>query len=185
MYDRIVFLCVLRTMCTSAHFPHFLISYDEMIDYYNILQLPSRSVSFEEIKLQYRKLLLRYHPDKVLQRGESTLSPVNVDEELNLIGSSSKEAFPASNTFELIQKAWEILNDEVKKRKYDEELKQYDAIGSSAELVQLTEFDVIYEDEDSQSTIKLWKKSCRCGEDYEVYFLKNCCFSLRYDFDRS
>lgn len=157
-------------MCTSAHFPHFPSSFYEMIDYYNILQLPSRSVSFEEIKLQYRKLLLRFHPDKVLQRGESTLSAVNVNEELNVI-RSHKEALPPSNTFELIQKAWEILSDEEKKRKYDEDLKQYDAIGSSAELVQLTEFDVIYEDEDSQTTIKLWKKSCRCGEDYEVCFL--------------
>ena len=65
-----------------------------MPDYYEILGIESTATS-GQIKLAYRRLALKYHPDK---------NPLNQ---------------LAENKFIEIAKAYEILSDPVKKSKYD------------------------------------------------------------------
>ena len=66
-----------------------------MKDYYNILGV-NKSSNKEEIKTAYKKLALKYHPDK------------NID---------NKEE--AENKFKEISEAYEILSDDEKKNNYD------------------------------------------------------------------
>lgn len=65
------------------------------MDYYQILQI-NRKASKDEIKKAYKKLSRRYHPDNA--------------------GESGREMF------EKIQRAYEILGDELKRQAYDDEL---------------------------------------------------------------
>lgn len=67
-----------------------------MVDYYKVLGL-SRSASGSDIKKAYRRLALKWHPDK---------NPDNPDE--------------ASRKFKEISQAYEVLSDDKKKRLYDE-----------------------------------------------------------------
>lgn len=62
-----------------------------MIDYYSILEVP-KTASEEEIKKAYRKLALKYHPDKE---------------------TGDKEKF------QQIQEAYEVLSDPVRRRDHD------------------------------------------------------------------
>ncbi len=64
------------------------------IDYYEILEV-GRSASFEEIKKAYRKLALKYHPDR---------------------NPGDKEA---EEKFKLINEAYQVLSDEEKRALYD------------------------------------------------------------------
>ena len=66
-----------------------------MEDYYAILQV-SRSASTSTIRESYRRLALRFHPDK--NRNKS-----------------------ATSDFQRIVRAWEVLQDEVKRQDYDQE----------------------------------------------------------------
>ena len=70
-----------------------------MKDYYVILGVNTYSSS-EEIKKAYRKLSLKFHPDK----------------------NDGDEFF--TNRFKEIQEAYEILNDENKRKIYDQNLKE-------------------------------------------------------------
>ncbi|XP_012286364.1 dnaJ homolog subfamily B member 6 isoform X2 [Orussus abietinus] len=67
-----------------------------MVDYYSVLDI-SRTASSAEIKKAYRKLALRWHPDK---------NPDNPDE--------------ANKRFKEISEAYEVLIDERKRRVYDQ-----------------------------------------------------------------
>ena len=63
-----------------------------MVDYYNILELTRENATPDNIKKQYKKLALKYHPDR----------PNGDDEK-----------------FKKVSEAYEILSDENKKREYD------------------------------------------------------------------
>ena len=63
-----------------------------MADYYKILELTRENASPDNIKKQYKKLALKYHPDRPN-------------------GNSEK--------FKKVSEAYEILSDENKKRQYD------------------------------------------------------------------
>lgn len=67
-----------------------------MVDYYKILEV-NRSASNVEIKKAYRKLALKWHPDK---------NPENLDE--------------ANKRFKEISEAYEVLIDDRKRRVYDQ-----------------------------------------------------------------
>jgi DnaJ family protein B protein 6 len=67
-----------------------------MVDYYRVLGL-ERACSAQEIKKAYRKLALKWHPDK---------NPTNQDE--------------ANRKFKEISEAYEVLSDDKKRRIYDQ-----------------------------------------------------------------
>ncbi len=69
------------------------------LDYYEILEV-DRNASFEEIKKAYRKLALKYHPDR---------NPDNKE---------------AEEKFKLINEAYQVLSDEKKRTLYDRYGKQ-------------------------------------------------------------
>ncbi|XP_065145461.1 dnaJ homolog subfamily B member 6b isoform X1 [Paramisgurnus dabryanus] len=71
-----------------------------MEDYYQILGVP-RNASHDEIKKSYRKLALKWHPDK---------NPDNKEE--------------AEKRFKVISEAYEVLSDENKRSQYDRYGKQ-------------------------------------------------------------
>ena len=67
------------------------------MNYYEILDV-SRVATYEEIKAKYRKLALKYHPDR---------NPDNKE---------------AEEMFKQISEAYEVLGDKEKREKYDEEM---------------------------------------------------------------
>ena len=69
--------------------------YDYNKDYYHLLGV-ARDASAEEIKRAFRRLALRYHPDK---------NPDNARE--------------SEEKFKEINEAYEVLSDEQKRREYD------------------------------------------------------------------
>ncbi|KAL6436291.1 hypothetical protein ACFW04_004684 [Cataglyphis niger] len=71
-----------------------------MVDYYKVLEV-QRTVSSADIKKAYRKLALKWHPDK---------NPDNLEE--------------ANRRFKEISEAYEVLSDDVKRRTYDQRLYQ-------------------------------------------------------------
>lgn len=80
----------------------------EYKDYYKILGV-DKNASQEEIKKAYRKLAVKYHPDK------------------------NKDNKAAEEQFKLINEANDVLSDPEKRRKYDqlgENWKQYENMGS-------------------------------------------------------
>ncbi len=78
-----------------------------MIDYYHVLNCKSDS-SLEEIRKNYKKLALQFHPDK----------SDNCD----------------SQEFLLIQEAWNVLSDEEKRREFDAEIKSQYSLSTGAIL---------------------------------------------------
>ena len=64
-------------------------------DYYKILGLQSRGASEEDIKKAYRKMALKYHPDKNKSAG-------------------------AEEKFKEIAEAYEVLSDPKKRQVYDQ-----------------------------------------------------------------
>ena len=86
-------------------------------DYYKVLGI-ERSASLTDIKKSYRKLALKYHPDK------------------NQTNPSAKEEFIK------IQEAYEVLKDSEKKKKYDE---LYDLRKSGPKAKQSAAYENIYD----------------------------------------
>lgn len=71
-----------------------------MVDYYKVLEV-QRTATSGDIKKAYRKLALRWHPDK---------NPENLEE--------------ANKRFKEISEAYEVLSDDAKRRTYDQRLYQ-------------------------------------------------------------
>nr|XP_042913740.1 dnaJ homolog subfamily B member 2-like [Parasteatoda tepidariorum] len=74
-----------------------------MVDYYATLEL-SKSATTQEVKQAYKKLALKWHPDKNLDENEE-----------------------AERKFKEINEAYEVLSDEEKRKIYDKYGKDADA----------------------------------------------------------
>ena len=85
-------------------------------DYYKFLKLDS-SATKEEIKMSYRKLVQKYHPDK--------------------IGNNRFE-----NKFKEINEAYSFLNDEIKRKSYDQQL-DYHSSSTNSSLILIYIFVLI------------------------------------------
>jgi diphthamide biosynthesis protein 4 len=105
---------------------------------YDILEVDP-SLSTEEIRERYRKLCLRYHPDK-----RNSRAPLSED---------------AIKSFCEIQEAWEILRNPITRKEYDETLRQRDSLPLIYEEVDLD--DMLYSVTHSQ-----FSYPCRCGDQY-------------------
>lgn len=70
---------------------------NKLIDFYQVLGITNKESSIKEIKDAYMKLVVKYHPDK--QKPED------------------KEE--STQYFELLQKAWDVLGNEEKRKQYD------------------------------------------------------------------
>ena len=134
--------------------------YDLSVDHYEVLGLENSYCSEEEIKIAYRKLALKHHPDK--QANHSTT-----------------EREESSNLFTLIQTAWEILSDKDKRKVYDREWTKKQARGLHAEDVTLClhtkncnesthHVEEVLGDFQYDPNNEVWYKACRCGELYQV-----------------
>lgn len=92
-----------------------------------------KSMSFEELKENYRKLLVKLHPDKSI-----SLSTSDACAELN--------------------KAWNILKDPDSKKKYDEEMEQNN-IDTEVTIFETLNVN----DLDSNESDDTLSYRCRCG----------------------
>ncbi|KAK4328828.1 hypothetical protein Pmani_000770 [Petrolisthes manimaculis] len=85
-----------KTLQITTPTPPLLYKNSTMVDYYKILEV-NRSSSVAEIKKAYRRLALKWHPDK---------NPDNQDD--------------ATKKFKEISEAYEVLSDEKKRKIYDQ-----------------------------------------------------------------
>ena len=105
----VVLVCLLLALCAESDTKtppppgDNLIFFDENVDdYYTILGLDkNKPFTAREVKKAYRKLALKYHPDKNKKKDDKVLH----------------EKF--NKNFQLIAKAYETLSDEKKRDEYD------------------------------------------------------------------
>lgn len=140
-----------------------------MPDFYELLDV-SANASFEEIKCNYKQLILQCHPDKLQQLDDP-----------NLTAESTQ-----NGDFNAINAAWNTLKDPIKRKHYDAELLQlkfqtHSNIYAHVQLGEMQRIQVEIEDEDEaeadespelKSTDKgpatMWSYAynCRCGGQY-------------------
>jgi diphthamide biosynthesis protein 4 len=142
------------------------------MNHYDVLSV-IRSASLEDIKLNYRNLLLQYHPDKIQQNSlpNNQLSSLHLHNCLRF--------------YDQIQLAWKMLSDPLTRQEYDEELKRLENVGKNADIYYWNEnFTNREEDGFYEGTVQTekktsgeskesscWKKECRCGDEYIVRFV--------------
>lgn len=116
---------------------------------YEILGV-SESADAVKVKEAFRSLILRYHPDKSASRGSR--SDDDDDDDVDYVN--------------LIQKAYDILRDPIKRKQYDEELRlerQRNQNRLESAIV-IAKSDCVTEecnDDDDRSPILVYP--CRCG----------------------
>lgn len=115
----------------------------EQSNFYEVLRVKS-TATFEEIKKSYQQLILQYHPDKKnFEANDSSLDDNQI--------------------FIEIDRAWKILRDSEKRKKYDAEARQakYDDKPIIHETLRRADFDFDKE-------IKVYYRDCRCGGNYSI-----------------
>jgi len=111
--------------------------------YYAVLEC-DETVTVEELRRSYQRLILRYHPDKLA---------------VSASASSSTE-------FVRIQTAWETLRDATSRQQYDQQLKvqrERERVAVSDEIP-LCEFSV----EQRLDSARQYTYPCRCGMRFSI-----------------
>ncbi|XP_065055309.1 DPH4 homolog [Rhopilema esculentum] len=113
---------------------------DVEINYYDVLGV-DENASLDEMKTQYRKLLLKIHPDKQAQN----------DKSINTV------------KFLEVEEAWKILSDPKKRQ-------EYDALQKEKEIGQYAPFDleVNLDDMSFFEVSETYAIDCRCGGEYAI-----------------
>jgi len=91
----------------------------EGTDLYALLEV-SETATDEQIKKQYRKLSLQYHPDKVKARMQ--------EEGISSPDKEAKGLSDADMLFVKIQECYEVLSDQARRRQYDSTLEFDDSV---------------------------------------------------------
>ncbi|KAL7729053.1 hypothetical protein ACLKA6_019885 [Drosophila palustris] len=78
----------------------------------------STTATFDELKRNYKQLILQCHPDKLQQQQPHQQSEVTVN------SAESDPNRESDNNFNAINEAWNILKDPIKRKLYDAELLQ-------------------------------------------------------------
>lgn len=86
------------------------------VDLYALLEV-TENASAEQIKKQYRKLVLQHHPDKYKNEGDTSAAAGDVADDPSKKGVSEKDM-----VFIKIQEAYEVMSDPAKRRQYDSSL---------------------------------------------------------------
>lgn len=151
-----------------------------MATHYELLSV-SEDATHAEIKAAHRRKALQYHPDR--------FQPTSAARDDSVGNSGSKNATDLEEdqriqSFRQIQKAWECLRDEEKRREYDDSLKRIrerqKGTINKANVVKLCDMECelcdVEEDEndipgsitETSATQKLYSYQCRCGDVIEI-----------------
>ncbi|KAH8360051.1 hypothetical protein KR093_010409, partial [Drosophila rubida] len=96
-------------------------------NFYELLNVPA-TASFEELKRNYKQLILQCHPDKIQQQQQQEQLDQLQSEHRVEVAVNSNESDPNresdNNNFNAINEAWNTLKDPIKRKLYDAELLQ-------------------------------------------------------------
>ncbi|XP_030373657.1 DPH4 homolog [Scaptodrosophila lebanonensis] len=95
-----------------------------MRNFYELLNAPA-TATFDELKRNYKNLILQCHPDKLQQHGQkeervSTAPSIAV----NTSDPNLESSISSLSNFNAINEAWNTLKDPIKRKHYDAELLQ-------------------------------------------------------------
>lgn len=148
-------------------------------NFYDILKA-SPNATFEELKSNYKRLILQCHPDKLLQQQSSSSHLVQHENTDKLENDLNNHEFVA------ITEAWNCLKDPLKRKRYDAELllNKFHTHSNIYAHIQLKEMkkclttDVELErdydgeeqgmESDSGAPSYIYTYGCRCGGQYVV-----------------
>ena len=134
----------------------------------------------EQLKCSYRKLVLKYHPDKQKQMEESSsyitsdAFPRIVDGEPTDTHFLNRSA-DSQNAFHLIENAWSVLRDSETRAEYNATWTQYCLAQQwpIQETIHFSEFDATQGDDVSEvnemdRNYFTYVTDCRCGGIYSI-----------------
>lgn len=151
------------------------------LNFYELLNATT-TATFEELKRNYKQLILQCHPDKLQQQQQSRASAVK----LTVNSNESDPNVLENSNFNAINEAWNTLKDPIKRKHYDAELLQtkfqtHSNIYATITLNDMQRTRVEMEEEgeeeaDTSSTDKettatstwsfAYAYNCRCGGQY-------------------
>ncbi|XP_060645989.1 DPH4 homolog [Drosophila nasuta] len=149
------------------------------VNFYELLNVPT-TATFEELKRNYKQLILQCHPDKIQQQKqseESNVGTVTVNANENDPNRESD-----NSNFNAINKAWNTLKDPIKRKLYDAELLQtkfqtHINIYATIALSDMQRVQVMEDEEEERAETNKSDKetatlsfayayNCRCGGQY-------------------
>ncbi|XP_062125319.1 DPH4 homolog [Drosophila sulfurigaster albostrigata] len=149
------------------------------VNFYKLLNVPT-TATFEELKRNYKQLILQCHPDKIQQQKQSEESEV-VTVTVNANENDPNRESDNSN-FNAINKAWNTLKDPIKRKLYDAELLQtkfqtHINIYATITLSDMQRVQVMDDEEEERAETNKSDKetatlsfayayNCRCGGQY-------------------
>ncbi|KAH8307760.1 hypothetical protein KR044_012682 [Drosophila immigrans] len=98
------------------------------LNFYELLNVPTTATP-EELKRNYKQLILQCHPDKIQQQNQEQLNRCQ-SEQREIVTVNDNESDPRANresdnnNFNAINEAWNTLKDPIKRKLYDAELLQ-------------------------------------------------------------